>query len=111
MHGLPEDVFRLIASALSVGDIGRASRVCKTWRRLAASDAVWRAVAQREGLALPAGVTDVRTHVAHLLVVTYAPPRFREMPPRPECPVEIRVMDCFGVTRRRASLLTLCEGS
>jgi hypothetical protein len=40
-HGLPMDVLGLIASHLSLCDVGRVAQTCKTWRRMTLQPTVW----------------------------------------------------------------------
>jgi small GTP-binding protein len=40
-HGLPTDVLGLIASHLSLYDVGRVAQTCKTWRRMTLQPSVW----------------------------------------------------------------------
>jgi len=46
-HGLPMDVLALIASHLSLPDVGRVARTCKTWRRMSLQPSVWLHFAKR----------------------------------------------------------------
>ncbi len=60
--GLPDDVIALIATYIDVRDLGRVAQVCKTWRRVSLSSAVWRYFAQDLGLPLQSS-QDYRTAV------------------------------------------------
>lgn len=46
-HRLPGEVLALILSHLELRDLGRAARVCKTWRTVLSEDFVWREMARR----------------------------------------------------------------
>ncbi len=48
--GLPDDLLALIATFLSVRDMPRVALVCKTWRRVALKEAVWRVFGLRMGV-------------------------------------------------------------
>jgi hypothetical protein len=54
--GLPSDVLVwLVGRYLELEDVGRLSRTCKTWRRVALQDVVWRTFANRMDLKLEDG--------------------------------------------------------
>lgn len=74
LHGLPEDVLRLICCQLGVRELGRAAQTCKTWRRVAYADVCWRHIAMQRGVSSD---VHVRKAVARTYAEVFMPRRYR----------------------------------